>query len=88
VAERTEPNKASPTTPASVLVIILFFNILNSYINPVSRLLAPLQKFYLAEQGLKIRCNSIHPAAILTPMWEPMLGGWAGPRGPDGSLCC
>jgi NAD(P)-dependent dehydrogenase (short-subunit alcohol dehydrogenase family) len=33
---------------------------------------------YCAEQGWKIRCNSIHPAAILTPMWEPMLG-----RGPD-----
>jgi NAD(P)-dependent dehydrogenase (short-subunit alcohol dehydrogenase family) len=29
---------------------------------------------YCAEQGLKIRCNSIHPAAILTSMWEPMLG--------------
>lgn len=29
---------------------------------------------YCAEQGLPIRCNSIHPAAILTPMWEPMLG--------------
>lgn len=29
---------------------------------------------YCAEQMLKIRCNSIHPAAILTPMWEPMLG--------------
>lgn len=29
---------------------------------------------YCAEQGLKIRCNSIHPAAIITPMWEPMLG--------------
>jgi NAD(P)-dependent dehydrogenase (short-subunit alcohol dehydrogenase family) len=29
---------------------------------------------YCAAQGLKIRCNSIHPAAILTPMWEPMLG--------------
>jgi|JI9StandDraft_1071089.scaffolds.fasta_scaffold11255_5 3(or 17)beta-hydroxysteroid dehydrogenase len=24
--------------------------------------------------GYPIRCNSIHPAAILTPMWEPMLG--------------
>ncbi|WP_122745911.1 SDR family NAD(P)-dependent oxidoreductase, partial [Pseudomonas viridiflava] len=23
---------------------------------------------YCAEQGLKVRCNSIHPAAILTPM--------------------
>jgi NAD(P)-dependent dehydrogenase (short-subunit alcohol dehydrogenase family) len=29
---------------------------------------------YCAEQGWRIRCNSIHPAAILTPMWEPMLG--------------
>ena len=29
---------------------------------------------YCAEQGLGIRCNSIHPAAILTPMWEPVLG--------------
>jgi len=33
---------------------------------------------YCAEQGLNIRCNSIHPGAILTPMWEPMLGD-----GPD-----
>ena len=33
---------------------------------------------YCAEQGLQIRCNSIHPGAILTPMWEPMLG-----HGPD-----
>ncbi len=33
---------------------------------------------YCAEQGLNIRCNSIHPAAILTPMWEPLLG-----TGPD-----
>ena len=32
---------------------------------------------YCAEQGLNIRCNSIHPAAILTPMWEPMLGNGA-----------
>jgi NAD(P)-dependent dehydrogenase (short-subunit alcohol dehydrogenase family) len=29
---------------------------------------------YCAEQGLAIRCNAIFPAAILTPMWEPMLG--------------
>lgn len=29
---------------------------------------------YCAQQGWQIRCNSIHPAAILTPMWEPMLG--------------
>jgi NAD(P)-dependent dehydrogenase (short-subunit alcohol dehydrogenase family) len=36
---------------------------------------------YCAEQGLNIRCNSIHPAAILTPMWEPMLGN--GPERED-----
>lgn len=29
---------------------------------------------YCAQKGWNIRCNSIHPAAILTPMWEPMLG--------------
>jgi 3(or 17)beta-hydroxysteroid dehydrogenase len=29
---------------------------------------------YCAQQGWQIRCNSIHPAAILTSMWEPMLG--------------
>lgn len=29
---------------------------------------------YCAQQGWTIRCNSIHPAAILTPIWEPMLG--------------
>ena len=29
---------------------------------------------YCAGQGLRIRCNSIHPATILTPMWDPMLG--------------
>ncbi len=33
---------------------------------------------YAAEQGLCVRCNAIFPAAILTPMWEPMLG-----NGPD-----
>ncbi|SDY67543.1 NAD(P)-dependent dehydrogenase, short-chain alcohol dehydrogenase family [Jannaschia faecimaris] len=33
---------------------------------------------YCAGQGLAIRCNSIHPAAVMTPMWGPMLGG-----GPD-----
>jgi len=33
---------------------------------------------YCAGQGLNIRCNSIHPAAIMTPMWEPLLG-----QGPD-----
>lgn len=33
---------------------------------------------YAAQQGWRIRCNSVHPAAILTPIWEPMLGD-----GPD-----
>lgn len=33
---------------------------------------------YCAAQGLNIRCNSIHPAAILTPMWEALIGD-----GPD-----
>jgi 3(or 17)beta-hydroxysteroid dehydrogenase len=30
---------------------------------------------YCAQQGMNIRCNSIHPAAILTPMWDAMLAG-------------
>lgn len=29
---------------------------------------------FCAQNGWAIRCNSIHPAAILTEMWEPMLG--------------
>ena len=29
---------------------------------------------YCSQQGWKIRCKLIHPAAILTPIWEPMLG--------------
>lgn len=29
---------------------------------------------YCAQNGWAIRCNSIHPAAILTEMWETMLG--------------
>ncbi|MEX0838306.1 MAG: glucose 1-dehydrogenase [Parvibaculum sp.] len=33
---------------------------------------------WCAGQGLTIRCNSIHPGAIMTPMWEAMLGS-----GPD-----
>jgi len=33
---------------------------------------------YCAQQGLRIRCNSVHPAAIMTPMREAMLGD-----GPD-----
>jgi NAD(P)-dependent dehydrogenase (short-subunit alcohol dehydrogenase family) len=29
---------------------------------------------YCAQHRLRIRCNSVHPAAILTPMWDAMLG--------------
>lgn len=29
---------------------------------------------YACEKGYNIRCNSVHPAAILTPLWDPMLG--------------
>lgn len=29
---------------------------------------------YCAEKNYNIRCNSIHPAAILTPLWDVMLG--------------
>jgi NAD(P)-dependent dehydrogenase (short-subunit alcohol dehydrogenase family) len=29
---------------------------------------------YCAQEGLEIRCNSVLPAAILTPMWEAYLG--------------
>lgn len=29
---------------------------------------------YCAEKKYNIRCNSIHPAAIMTPMWDAMLG--------------
>jgi NAD(P)-dependent dehydrogenase (short-subunit alcohol dehydrogenase family) len=28
---------------------------------------------YCADQGLRIRCNSVHPAAVLTPMWDAVL---------------
>jgi NAD(P)-dependent dehydrogenase (short-subunit alcohol dehydrogenase family) len=33
---------------------------------------------WCAQQGLNIRCNSVHPAAIMTPIWEAMVG-----QGPD-----
>jgi len=33
---------------------------------------------WCAGQGTKIRCNSVHPAAILTKMWDDLLG-----NGPD-----
>lgn len=29
---------------------------------------------YCANKQYNIRCNSLHPGAILTPLWEPMLG--------------
>jgi NAD(P)-dependent dehydrogenase (short-subunit alcohol dehydrogenase family) len=29
-------------------------------------------------EGMEIRCNSVHPAAIMTPMWDALLG-----TGPD-----
>ncbi|WP_460804418.1 glucose 1-dehydrogenase [Microbulbifer agarilyticus] len=29
---------------------------------------------YCAQQGYRIRCNSIHPGAILTPLWDSILG--------------
>ena len=33
---------------------------------------------YCAQQGLAVRCNSVHPAAIMTPMWDAMLGDGPG----------
>ena len=30
---------------------------------------------YCAQQGYNIRCNAVTPGAILTPIWDPMLGG-------------
>jgi hypothetical protein len=38
-----------------------------------------LVALHRAEQGLPVRCNSVHPAAILTPMWDPILGTAASP---------
>ncbi len=29
---------------------------------------------FCAEKKYKIRCNSVHPAAIMSPMWDAMLG--------------
>lgn len=29
---------------------------------------------YCANEGYRIRCNAINPAAIMTPMWDAMLG--------------
>jgi NAD(P)-dependent dehydrogenase (short-subunit alcohol dehydrogenase family) len=33
---------------------------------------------WCAQQGLAIRCNSVHPAAIMTPIWDAIIG-----TGPD-----
>jgi NAD(P)-dependent dehydrogenase (short-subunit alcohol dehydrogenase family) len=33
---------------------------------------------YCAQQGWKIRCNSVHPAAIMTDIWEKMIGDGPG----------
>lgn len=30
---------------------------------------------YCAQQGYNIRCNSVHPGAVLTPLWDTMLDG-------------
>lgn len=29
---------------------------------------------YCCQEGYQIRCNSVHPGPILTPLWEPALG--------------
>ena len=29
---------------------------------------------YCADKKYNIRCNSLHPGAVLTPIWDPMLG--------------
>lgn len=29
---------------------------------------------YTAQHGLNIRCNSVHPGAILTPIWDAVIG--------------
>ncbi|MCA0909418.1 SDR family oxidoreductase [Qipengyuania gaetbuli] len=33
---------------------------------------------YCAQQGWQIRCNSVQPAAVMTPMWEALLGDGPG----------
>lgn len=33
---------------------------------------------YCASEGLAIRCNAVAPAAVDTPMWDPLLGTGAG----------
>ena len=32
---------------------------------------------YCAQQNLAIRCNAVLPGAVLTPMWDPMIGDGA-----------
>jgi len=32
------------------------------------------RSIYAAEEQLTVRCNAVHPAMVLTPVWDPMLG--------------
>jgi NAD(P)-dependent dehydrogenase (short-subunit alcohol dehydrogenase family) len=41
---------------------------------------------YCAQQGLRVRCNSVHPAAVMTPMWDAMLGGGPGRAAREAAL--
>ncbi|MBD3764999.1 MAG: SDR family oxidoreductase, partial [Rhodobacterales bacterium] len=71
------PPSASPVSACHISLNALF------KVNYVASKAAVLNHtrsvaLYCAERDLNIRCNSISPAAILTPMWEPMLG-----TGPD-----
>jgi len=36
---------------------------------------------YCAERKLKIRCNSVHPGDVMTPLWEKAAEGFARARG-------
>ncbi len=42
---------------------------------------------YCGRNGYNIRCNSIHPGAILTKMWDPMLGQGARRERIMGNMC-
>lgn len=35
---------------------------------------------YCANQGYKIRCNSVHPGVIITPLWDPVFSVLTGTR--------
>jgi 3(or 17)beta-hydroxysteroid dehydrogenase len=36
---------------------------------------------YCAQEGLQIRCNSVHPAAVWTDIWDTMIGHGEGAQG-------